>query len=72
MGARQFVVHDALDTTVCSAGLNASSLTPRQIVTSASLLGAEMMTRFAPLARCAAAFTREVNRPVDSMTTSTP
>ena len=41
-------------------------------MTSASPLGAEMMTRFAPPFRCSAAFSRAVKRPVDSITTSTP
>ncbi len=43
-----------------------------QIIASASPEGAEMMTRLAPPFRCAAAFSRAVNSPVDSMTMSTP
>src|SRR5579859_5810984 len=42
------------------------------IVMSSPLAGAEMITFRAPAVRCAAAASREVNRPVDSMTTSTP
>ena len=71
-GARQFVVHDALEITVCCAGSYAASLTPRQTVRSASPDGAEMTTRLAPPSRCPAAASRPVNTPVDSMTTSTP
>ena len=43
-----------------------------QIVASASPLGAEMTTRFAPPVRCPAALSRLVKSPVDSITTSTP
>ena len=43
-----------------------------QIIASASPLGAEMTTRFAPPARWPAAFSRAVKSPVDSITTSTP
>jgi hypothetical protein len=39
---------------------------------SASPEGAEMTTFFAPPVRCAAAFSRAVKRPVDSITTCTP
>ena len=41
-------------------------------MTSASPAGAEMMTFLAPAVRCAAAASRLVKRPVDSITTSTP
>jgi hypothetical protein len=47
-GARQFVVHDAFEITCCAAGSKTWSLTPRQMVASASPLGAEIMTRRAP------------------------
>jgi len=40
-------------------------------VASTSVAGAEMMTFFAPALRCWPALSRVVNRPVDSMTTST-
>ena len=66
------MVQDAFEITVCFAASYAPSFTPRQIMTSASPLGAEMITRFAPPLRCSAAFSRAVNRPVDSITTSTP
>jgi hypothetical protein len=72
IGATQFVVQDALDRTLCVAGSYASSLTPITIVMSSSLAGAEMMTFFAPAARCAPAVGPVVNRPVDSITMSTP
>ena len=72
IGARQFVVHDALEMTVCASGSKTSSFTPMQIIASASPLGAEITTRLAPPLRWPAAFSRAVNRPVDSMTTSTP
>ena len=48
IGARQFVVHDAFEITVCAAASKTSSFTPMQIIASASPLGAEMTTRFAP------------------------
>ena len=41
-------------------------------MTSGSVAGAEMITFFAPASRCLAASSRFVNRPVDSITTSTP
>ncbi len=39
---------------------------------SGSVAGAEMITFFAPASRCFCASSRFVNRPVDSITTSTP
>jgi hypothetical protein len=72
IGATQFVVHEALEMTSCTAGSYASSLTPITIVMSSSLAGAEMMTFLAPASMCARAAGPVVNRPVDSITTSTP
>ncbi len=72
IGATQFVVQEALDSTWCASGSYASSLTPITIVMSSSLAGAEMMTFFAPASRWALAVDPVVNRPVDSITTSTP
>ena len=46
-------MHDAFEITVCCAGSKTSSFTPMQIMASASPLGAEMTTRFAPPLRCA-------------------
>src|SRR3954463_16790839 len=71
-GARQFVVHDALDTTWWLSLSYWSKLTPRTTVTSGSVAGAEMMTFLAPASRCLAASARLVKKPVDSTTTSTP
>src|SRR3954447_19277261 len=48
IGARQLVVHDALEMIVCLAGSYRCSLTPKTIVRSSFLAGAEMMTFFAP------------------------
>ena len=72
IGARQLVVQLALEMTSCLALSYISSLTPRQMVTSGPLAGAEMMTFWAPASRCLAAAARSVKRPVDSMTTSAP
>ena len=72
MGARQFVVHEAFETMSCFRGSYASWLTPQQIVKSASLDGAEMMTFFAPASRCLAALARSVKSPLHSSTSSTP
>ena len=72
MGTKQLVVHDALDTTVWAFASNVSSLTPTTNVASTPLAGAEMMTRGAPASTWAAALSRSVKMPVDSITTSTP
>ena len=72
IGTKQFVVHDAFDTTMCFAGSKVSSLTPITNVASAPVAGAETMTRGAPASRWAAALSRSVKKPVDSTTTSTP
>ena len=58
IGARQFVVHDALEMMVWFAASYLSSLTPRTIVKSSSLAGAEMMTFFAPAVDVARALSR--------------
>src|SRR5438093_2355308 len=71
-GARQFVVQDALEMTVCLDGSNIFSLTPIQIVTSASFEGEEMITCSTPFFRCREAFSLDVKRPDDSTTISTP
>src|SRR5579863_7658244 len=72
IGATQFVVQEALEMIVWASGSYLSSLTPITIVMSSSLAGAEMMTFFAPASMCARAAGPVVNRPVDSITTSTP
>src|SRR5918993_1305194 len=71
-GARQFVVHDALEMMWCVEGSYLSSLTPRTTVISGPLAGAVMITFFAPAVRCFVAPSRLVKIPVDSKTTSTP
>ena len=72
IGTKQFVVHEAFDTTTWVAGSNSSSFTPITNVASASADGPEMMTRFTVPPRCPAASARLVKRPVDSITTSAP
>jgi hypothetical protein len=72
MGTKQLVVHEALETTLCTAGSNVSALTPTTKVASAPDDGADTITHGAPASRCMAALSREVKMPVDSTTTSTP
>ena len=73
IGTKQFVVHDAFDTTLCLAGSKVSSLTPiDEAWRRRPLLGAETTTDGAPPSRWAAALSRSVKKPVDSTTTSTP
>ncbi len=72
IGTKQFVVHEAFETTTWVAGSKVSSFTPTTKVASAPSDGAEMTTRFAPASTWAAAASRLVKRPVDSTTTSTP
>ena len=71
-GARQLVVQEALEMTVCFAGSYSPSLTPMTTVTSSFLAGAEMMTFFAPPSTCTLALVASVKMPVDSITTSAP
>ena len=71
-GARQFVVQLALLMIWCWSGSYSPSLTPSTIVMSSPLAGALMMTFFAPASMWARAFSASVNRPVDSITMSTP
>src|SRR5581483_11168225 len=71
-GARQLVVHDALEMIWCFAGSYCSSLTPRTTLKSGPLAGAVITTFFAPAAMCLAAASRLVKSPVDSKTMSTP
>src|ERR1051326_2123294 len=74
MGARQLVVQEAFEMTVCLAGSYFSTFTPRQNVgtCSADLVGAEITTRRAPAAICRFAFSKSVKRPVLSRTYGTP
>jgi glyceraldehyde-3-phosphate dehydrogenase type I len=71
MGAKQFVVQEALEIIVCEPS-STLSLTPNTTVASTSAPGAEISTFLAPAARWSAAFSREVNTPVHSQTRSTP
>src|ERR1700693_1672160 len=71
-GARQLVVHDALEMIECLAGSKVEWFTPMHRVTSAPSAGALMTTFFAPAEMCLEAASLEVNSPVDSTTTCTP
>src|SRR5258706_15193062 len=71
-GARQLVVQEAFETILCAAGSKSCSLTPMQMVTSASFEGAEMITCSTDFFRWSDAFAFEVNRPDDSTTISAP
>ena len=66
-GARQLVVHDALETMKSVLGLYFSSFTPMTYM-GASAEGAEMTTRLAPPVMCAVALAMSVKTPVDSTT----
>ena len=71
IGARQFVVQDAFETSRCS-GFSVSSLTPMTIVASiSSFAGTVRITFRAPPARWPSSFSRVSRTPVDSTTTST-
>src|SRR5216684_7832751 len=70
-GARQFVVHEPLETTRCSL-VSVSWLTPNTMVASAPSAGAETSTRLAPAVRCAEALSLAVKMPVHSSAMSTP
>ena len=70
IGARQFVVHEALEIMLWFVGSYLSWLTPITIVTSSSVAGAEMITFFAPPAMCFFASAALVKKPVDSITIS--
>ena len=66
------MVHDAFEITSWLSRSYAEKFTPSASVTSGPVAGAEMITFLAPASRCLAALSRSVNRPVDSITTSTP
>src|SRR5262245_11924309 len=72
MGTTQLVVHDAFEITLCCDGSYASPFTPSTTVRSSPLAGALMMTFSAPASMCLSAFSRSVNRPVDSITIWAP
>mmetsp|Transcript_17286 Transcript_17286/g.44284 ORF Transcript_17286/g.44284 Transcript_17286/m.44284 type:complete len:236 (+) Transcript_17286:406-1113(+) len=69
-GARQLVVHDALESTLMSL-VYSVWLTPMTNM-GASADGAEMMTFLAPPFRCSDAFSMTVKMPVDSQTMLAP
>ena len=71
-GARQFVVQQALEMTLCLAASYLSSFTPRTMVTSSLVAGAEMMTFLTVVPRWALALVASVKRPVDSTTICAP
>src|SRR5664280_3277192 len=71
-GARQLVVQDALEMMLCLAATYLSSLTPRTMVRSSFLAGAEMMTFLTVVPRWALALAASVKNPVDSTTIWAP
>ena len=71
-GARQLVVQLAFEMTLCLAASYLSSLTPRTMVMSSLVAGAEMMTFLTVVPRCALAFSASVKKPVDSTTIWAP
>src|SRR5437016_2197217 len=72
IGARQFVVQDALETMLCALGSYLPSFTPMTSVGQSPFAGAEIITFFAPAARWPWALSTSVNNPVDSITRYTP
>ena len=72
IGAKQLVVQEAFDITWCAPESYCSWFTPKTMVKSSLVAGAEMITFFTPSPRCAAAFLASVNTPVDSITISMP
>src|ERR1700722_9022545 len=71
-GARQLVVQLAFEMMLCFAASYLSSFTPRTMVKSSLVAGAEMMTFLTVLPRWALAFSASVNKPVDSTTICAP
>src|SRR5216683_1844017 len=71
-GAKQFVVQEALETTLCFAGSYVLSFTPRTKVASGPSAGAEMITFITGARRCFFASAPLVKSPVDSTTMSAP
>ena len=71
-GARQFVVHEAFETIVWRCGSKSVWLTPMTNMPSTPLPGEDMTTVRAPASRWPRAWSALRNRPVASMTMSTP
>src|ERR1700749_2662037 len=71
IGAAQLVVQEAFDITT-SVLFNSLSLIPKTIVLMSPFAGAEIITLFAPAAMCFSALGLSINKPVDSITASTP
>ena len=69
--AKQLVVHEALDITICSS-FKISWFTPYTIVASTFFAGAEIMTLFAPELICPNDASFDAKNPVHSCTTSIP
>src|SRR5512141_1657741 len=69
-GARQLVVHDALE--MIASPLYVLSLTPKTNIGVSSFDGADMITFFAPAAMCFCPVSLVRKRPVDSTTMSAP
>src|SRR5207253_4646340 len=69
-GARQLVVHEALE--MIASPLYLAWFTPYTNIGVSSFEGAEMITFFAPAVRCFSAEALSRKRPVDSITTSAP
>src|SRR4030067_2560203 len=67
-GARQLVVQEALERTWCLAGSYVVSLTPRTMVVSGSVAGAEKMTFFTLPRMCLSASSFFLKVPGDSTT----
>src|SRR5690554_789828 len=71
-GAKALVVHDAAETIVSDPSKISSLTLNTTVLTSSPVAGAETTTFLAPALMCKPAFSDDVNRPVDSKTTSTP
>src|SRR5450432_188901 len=71
-GARQFVVQDAFEIMWCFAASYLPSFTPRTVVMSSPVAGAEMMTFLTGPRRWAFALLASVNLPVGSITICAP
>ena len=71
-GAKQLVVHDALDIISSVFGSYSLSFTPTTIILTSALPGAVNNTFFAPALRCFDKPSLSLKAPVESITRSTP